>query len=365
MARSASGSLTVSFGPVSTTSTTSTFAPVPRFVGVGAPVDCTVLGDCSTYVPRMDAPPVNMDFRLIRGVGNQLRDIALSNVGGGRLMPWSATIEYKQGSDWIVLDRMSASEPVLVRVMVRALPNMAPGIYEATLTIDAGIAGVARYPIRLEVIEAPPPAENPNRPRVSSVVHGATFQSGPVARGSLVTLRGVNLGGEGVSVTFDGKPASILYTASGQINVRVPEDLAGNTAQVVVTANGVASTPVSVEVAGANPGIFTPGILNQDGSVNSEANPAPTGSHVQIFATGLLAPDGSGVVEATLHGYAFARQPYAGPAPGLPGVQQVNLPIPEGWPTMTTTVLLCTSAGGSRQCSAPVYIHMRRADAGE
>jgi uncharacterized protein (TIGR03437 family) len=66
------------------------------------------------------------------------------------------------------------------------------------------------------------------------------------------------------------------------------------------------------------------------------------------------------VVEAKLHDLVLTNLPYAGPAPGIPGLQQLNLQIPEGWPTMTTEVLVCTTAGGQRQCSSPVKIHVRQ-----
>jgi uncharacterized protein (TIGR03437 family) len=162
-------------------------------------------------------------------------------------------------------------------------------------------------------------------------------------------------------VTIDGKTARVLFANADQINVQVPEQLSGNSVQVVVASGDVSGDPVAVNVAAVNPGIFTPGIVNQDGSVNSANNPAATGSYVQIFATGLLPPDGSGIVEAKLHDQVLTTLPYAGPAPGIPGLQQVNLQIPAGWPTMTTEVLLCSSSGGARVCSAPVKIHMRSA----
>jgi uncharacterized protein (TIGR03437 family) len=358
--RSGTAFLQVSFAPVSTTNTTSAVAPVPRFAQINAPTDCGVFSDCSAYIPKLFAPPVNMDFRLTRGVGVEQRNIPLGNDGGG-VLRWAATIEYKRGSDWIILDRTSANEPVLIRMIVRALVGMEPGIYEATVIIDAGSAGVARYPVRLEVVEAPTSPPPPVvRPIVSSVLHGATFESGPVARGSYVTLRGTNFGTANVTVTFDGKPARVVFTSSDQINVLVPADLSGNTAQLVVTVNGVSSAPVSVVVAAANPGIFNPGILNQDGSVNSPSNPANTGSFVQIFATGLLSPEGTGAVEAKLHDQVYTSLPFVGSAPGLAGVQQVNLRIPEGWPTMMTEVVLCTTASGQRQCSAPARIYIRQ-----
>lgn len=91
-----------------------------------------------------------------------------------------------------------------------------------------------------------------------------------------------------------------------------------------------------VEVQSAVPGVFDPGILNQDGTLNSALNPAAAGTTLQIFATGLVAPNSSGHITAYLHDVFFPDPPYAGPAPGIEGLQQVNLIVPDYLPAMTT-----------------------------
>ena len=99
--------------------------------------------------------------------------------------------------------------------------SLAVGKYEATLIIDAGPAGFARYPVTLDVRARPVPA-----PAISSIGSAATL-AGPIARGGLVTIKGTNFGGSNVAVAFDGKPARILYSSADQINVQAPADLAG------------------------------------------------------------------------------------------------------------------------------------------
>ena len=49
-------------------------------------------------------------------------------------------------------------------------------------------------------------------------------------------------------------------------------------------------------------------------------------------------------MEVKLHDdfYSGAALLYAGPAPGIPGVQQVNLQIRAGYPTMTTDIQVCS-----------------------
>lgn len=359
--RNVSLALQVSFGPLGQPTGPGANVPFPRFLATAPESDCNQFRDCGKYLPKLGAPPVNTQFRLTQGVGADQRSIALSNLGGG-LLPFTVTVAYENGADWILVDPTAGTQPVLIRMIVRALANMPPGTYRATVTIDAGPAGVARYPVTLEIIAgatSPPPPTGPPAPRVTAVQNGASFQTGPVARGEIVTLRGENLAG--ASVTFDGRPARILFTNADQINLQVPRDLAGPTAQLVVTAGGVASAPTTVPVAAAAPGIFTPGIANQDGTVNGPANPASAGSWISIFGTGLLTPEGTGAIDAKLHDLVLTSPPYAGPAPNLDGLQQVNLQLPEYYPTMTTEVQLCTTVTGSRACSAPVRVYIRQA----
>ncbi len=108
-------------------------------------------------------------------------------------------------------------------------------------------------------------------------------------------------------------------------------------------------------MANAHPGVFTVNnyeafAINQDGSINSASNPAPTGTYVTIFGTGLgpIEPtqaDGTFIelplptnalpvtltsVQEGLPGFPVAPPPpitrqYAGPAPfQAAGVSQIN-----------------------------------------
>jgi len=346
-------STTLSFGPLLGNLPLSSVT-YPRFRPYPVQSDCVTYSDCNTYNSKLGAPPTNTNFQLRPG-GNAIQTFYITNQGGNPFMPFTASVDYKQGSGWIRLDTSSDLQARPIRMVVIATPQMAPGIYEATVTIDAGSAGVAHYDVRLEVL-APD-----TTPKISQVLNGASFESGPVARNAYYTLKGENLTGNTVAVTFDGKPAKVIYSSATQINFLVPSDLAGNTSQLVVSVNGVASQATTVQVTEAAPGVFDPGILNQDGTVNSPSNPAVAGSVVQIFATGVLGPNGSGAIDLKLHDLTITNPAYAGAAPGIPGLQQVNVLIPQYYPTMTTQVSVCTTATGTRICSAPVKIHIRQA----
>lgn len=123
-----------------------------------------------------------------------------------------------------------------------------------------------------------PKAGGSNPPVIAptnGVTNGASFAPGVVS-GSWTTIFGTNLSTttrdwtgaidaegnfpatlDGVSVTIDGKPASVYFIAPTQINVQAP-DLGGKTGpvQVVVkNANGE-STPVTAMAARQLPGLF-------------------------------------------------------------------------------------------------------------
>jgi uncharacterized protein (TIGR03437 family) len=98
-----------------------------------------------------------------------------------------------------------------------------------------------------------------------------------------------------VQVFFDGQPAPVPCAQSQQINAVSPVELDGQTStSIVVQYNGVSFGPIVAPVVFAAPDIFrlNPGVstqaaaVNQDGTVNSAANPAPRGSVVSLYGSG-------------------------------------------------------------------------------
>jgi uncharacterized protein (TIGR03437 family) len=201
-----------------------------------------------------------------------------------------------------------------------------------------------------------------------AVANGASFASGPVAAGEMITLSGNGMapvqgtvvsanGGvpnqlAGVQVLFDGRPAPLLYVQSQQINAVVPWEIAGQTqTQVQVTYGGMSSNIATIPVASPQPSLFHAdyvtsqgAIQNSDGSFNSTANPAARGSEIALWGTGGGPMSPAGVtgalwplnplsilqlpVTATISGQS-AQVVYAGAAPGLiSGFFQINLIVP-------------------------------------
>jgi len=168
-----------------------------------------------------------------------------------------------------------------------------------------------------------------------SVVNAASLAAGPIAPGEIVTVFGSGFSVTGSQLLFGSTAATLFYTSATQINALAPSSLPANASSMVsVVVSGTAVAASSTPVVSAAPGIFTTdsGIgeaaaINQDGTLNTAANPAPRGTIVSFYATGQ--GSGSSAVTLTVGGYQ-AQLEYAGQAPGFPGLMQINAQIPTG-----------------------------------
>jgi uncharacterized protein (TIGR03437 family) len=351
----------ISYAPVSAVMSASMSAPVPRFTAPTPPSDCTVLGDCqASYFPKLSIDPTSVQLTAIAGAAMTSGPgyIPIQNSGGG-IMNWTALVSYTNGSGWLTLDATSGENNGSVRVWAVVPISLAAGTYQAKIIIDAGpLAGSATIPLTLTVQAAPvlPPTPTPPVVTVSAVVNAATFAVTPLVPGSLGTLFGANLSGKSVSVTFDGNAAILLYAGATQINLQVPAILGSKTsATLVVTVDGSSSAPQTVALAPVWPAIFAGGILNQDNTENKAGTAAAPGSVLQIFATGIPT---SATVSVQIADRKNLIPLYAGVAPGLTGVQQVNVQIPSDLAAGATQLTVCATAGSTQACSAayPVVI---------
>jgi uncharacterized protein (TIGR03437 family) len=100
---------------------------------------------------------------------------------------------------------------------------------------------------------------------------------------------------------------------------------------------------VTLAVANAAPGLFALGggtgqavATNQDGTVNSQANPARAGSVVTLYATGAGQNNSLGVIVGTRAG----TLQFSGDAPGLIGLTQINVQLPPDATGVQPVVLL-------------------------
>jgi uncharacterized protein (TIGR03437 family) len=240
---------------------------------------------------------------------------------------------------------------------------------------------------------------------LTSVDNAASYASGSVAPGEIVSLFGTNMGPTagvglqlsankqsitntlgGVQVLFDGNPAPLIYASAGQINAITPVGLAGKpSTQVQVSYQGALSNTMTVAVASAAPGIFAAdgsgvgggAILNQDSSVNARLNPAARGSVIAIYLTGAGAtnpvsvdgavtsatapfPAVSQTVTVTIGGIAVpaAQVVYSGAAPGsVEGLTQIDAYVPQGVTPATAVPIVVTIGGVSTQLGITLSVN--------
>ncbi|MES1262665.1 MAG: hypothetical protein ABUS49_13105 [Acidobacteriota bacterium] len=204
-------------------------------------------------------------------------------------------------------------------------------------------------------------------------VTGSGDASNPIAAGEIVVLFGAGLGPDtlavaapqngffptqlsGTQVMINGTAAPLIYSSAGAVAAVVPYAVNGlSSAQISVVYQGKTSRVATLPVAPTAPGIFTANAtgsgqaaaLNQDGTLNSAANPALVGSVITLYATGEGQTSPGGIdgklaagsnlpmpvqtVNATIGGLPAVVN-YAGAAPTLvAGVMQVNLQLPSGF----------------------------------
>jgi uncharacterized protein (TIGR03437 family) len=146
----------------------------------------------------------------------------------------------------------------------------------------------------------------------------------------------------GVQVTMNGSNIPLLYVSANQINAIVPMGRTIGAGATVRVINGTTPSPdYPVWIVDSADQAF-PAVLNQDGTLNSQSNPAKGGSVVTFYATGWQSnfsplADGqiatvaqdqcAGMCQAYLDD-SPALVLYAGPAPGLvAGMTQFNVQL--------------------------------------
>ncbi len=209
------------------------------------------------------------------------------------------------------------------------------------------------------------------------VIDAATFAKGQaVAPGSLVSIFGSGLSSalasgdtlplsttlNGTSVLFNGILAGLDFVSAGQINAQLPWNVlptgTSGTVTVMVNTPDGSSAPIQVQVGQYSPGIYSipPGggyaiAINADGSIAAPAgaipgyptHPAKVGDALVVYANGLgavniAAANGAASLDATrttvttpvvLIGGQSAQVLFSGLTPQFPGVNQLNVVVPQ------------------------------------
>ncbi len=215
--------------------------------------------------------------------------------------------------------------------------------------------------------------DTPARPviRPFGVLHGASMNSFGLPRGGVFLVQGAWLGPDTLVVA---QPPYAVELASARIEIRslasgevfdaflihawsfqlgaiLPSGTPTGPAELTVQYEGRRSVAVEIEVVDAAPGIFSqsqegggPGVVQNYFSPNEQplnglTHPARPGQYLILWATGLGpidAPDNAEPPVGDLPGDVVVRigdlevkPDYAGRAPGAPGVDQINVRLPD------------------------------------
>ena len=172
-------------------------------------------------------------------------------------------------------------------------------------------------------------------------------------------------------VTVNGSPIPLLYISGQQINAQLPNNVAGSAALIVIAPGGVSDT-FYLNVSPTAPGVFMSGtagplrglatIVRWDNEqLVTPTNPIHPNDYVEIYLTGMGATNpavAAGLAaptnplalvtippSLTLGGYPLPVT-YAGLAPGLAGVYQIDAFIPFGVPQGMSVPLTISQGGG-------------------
>ena len=216
-------------------------------------------------------------------------------------------------------------------------------------------------------------------PRIDRVVNAAD-QTENVAPGSLITIFGSQLSplpGSPLDLsvadalaesclTVNGAVTPVVFTSPTRINAQLPFNVSG-VATLILRTSGGASDPFKLPISAGAPGVFRAEtgipvivrVLNNLLVTNS--NPIHLGDDLVIYATGLGRTDPEVPAGAPGPFEPLARvvnQPtiklghvelpihFAGLAPGLVGVYQVNVLVPRTTPLGFDIPLRIEQAGG-------------------
>lgn len=359
-----SGSATLApvFAPVSTVSVSTPTDPIPRFVAEVPGPDCQIFGDCDS----LSFPTLAVDTTSITLSGNSQGNtvsaaLNITNSGSGNLF-YTITTTYQSGQSapaWLTLSQSSGENAATIALTADP-SQLSQGTYQATVTVNAGTYGIVNVPVTFNV--------GPIGVAIKAIVSAASFQAVPLAPGSYAALFGTNLGGQAVSISVAGVTctACISYAGATQVNFLIPQQAAagvifGGHVNVVLTVDGLQSNTFQMPVTLNSPAIFNPGIENSDFSVNLATQPATQNKYISIYMTGLQLPI-AGTVSVNIGNQTGLVPQYADQAPGLPGLEQVNVLVPGGLSPVNGAVPLsvCLAQSGTQPlCSPPVSLYVK------
>jgi uncharacterized protein (TIGR03437 family) len=343
--------------------------------------------------PAVTATPSTLTYTYQAGAtAPPSQAIQVSGSSSG--LNYSVSVSTTSGGSWLVVSKTSGTTGATGQDVfsVSVSPStLAAGGYQGTIVVQGTGTATGTATINVVLTVTAP------FPTITSVLNAASFQSGPVSPGELVSIFGTAMGPAAplqttvdpvtgkvetslgnMQVLFNGYAAPLTYVTATQINCVVPYELAQlSSPYVQVKYLGQSSNTYNLQAAATAPGIFTTtqtgkgqgAILNSNNTVNSTSNPAAAGSTIQVYMTGegQLSPAGvTGSVTCSAGCATLSKIPvpllavaalvnnqpatvsYYGEVSGLvSGIMQVNVVIPPNTPSGSVPIVITVGSNSS------------------
>jgi uncharacterized protein (TIGR03437 family) len=180
--------------------------------------------------------------------------------------------------------------------------------------------------------------------------------------GAVVSLYGTNLTATASatpSVSFNGQTATLLYSSSTQINLRIPAGLAAGSALLQVNNGAASSYPVAVSIDTSPAAIAS--VQNSAGSFITASFPAIQGDLLTLSLTG-FAPDGTVIAPAQVQvAVGGLVHPVLTVTQSAPGSFQVSFLLNQNEPAGSAQTLIVYFNGRS---SYPLTVPVTASGAG-
>lgn len=357
--------------------------------------------------PTVTASPTTLNLAYAVGGTPPTATINVGGTGaGGAALNYTATLT--SACNCLAISPTSGTTTANPTITVSLLnpTSLTAGTFTGTVAVGGTNGATGNTLVNITLTVTAP------LPTLASIANAASGATGMIAPGEIVSLFGtaanpigpatpVQLSASlltssgnvpttmgGVTVTFNGRPAPLLYVSATQVNAVVPYGVAGfNNFPVIVNYLGQTSNGFTVQTTTTVPGIFTlngggsgpAAILNSDGkTANGPNTPAAKGSTVAVFLTGegMTTPPGvDGKVTCAAGCTSLSQIPipllpvsvlvdgqpaavvFYGEAPSLvSGVMQVNFTIPT---TVRSGNVPLTIAVGGNQSQANVTVSVQ------
>lgn len=271
-------------------------------------------------------PYCHSDNDLVNILGGGCSGPPLAKVSSDDHLSYRIIESFLSGSDeWKSIGHAPSEDPILSRLggIIRQQRNS---------------ANVATSPIEnLDFVQAPVPGtysvviDKPGPNVYLTAPAAARLNTLSLAPRMIVAIYGNQL--DAATVSAGGQPLQLFYDSARQINALLPANISGRVMLAVSNPQGQYATNLLVEDA-------APAVFSLDGSGTGAAAAIRTGNFISLYLTGLGT---NGNMPSVLINGIAATVTYAGPAPGFPGLDQINIAIPPALPSGVRVPLIVQS----------------------